>query len=152
VFITWTWQLGVGQLNPSGPLAIMSCSMQTLQVWRWKHGNNIIFLGWSAQIINHQIFTVGCIRVGLKPLFFDETKDRLVSVKKTNLVRRFDYVRVRQNISSEKAVNGISFWLFRKHSSWEMDRETEWQSDIATEHIFMNLLDFNTQLWENCLT
>ena len=76
---------------------------------------------WSLQKMydtdNHQIFTVGCIRVGLKPLFFDETKDWLVSVKKTNLVRRFDYVRVRQNISSEKAVNGISFWLFRKHSS-----------------------------------
>ncbi len=30
---------------------------------------------------NHQFFAVGCIRVGLKPLFFDETKDRLVSVK-----------------------------------------------------------------------
>jgi hypothetical protein len=61
---------------------------------------------------NHQIFTVGCIRVGLKPLFFDDTKDRLVSVKRTNQFQMFDCVRVRQNISSEKAVNGISFRLF----------------------------------------
>ena len=72
----------------------------------WKSSGTIVVYG------NHQIFTVGCIRVGLKPLFFDETKDRLVLVKRTNQFRMFDCVRVRQIISSEKAVNGISFRLF----------------------------------------
>jgi hypothetical protein len=66
---------------------------------------------------NHQFFAVGCIRVGLKPLFFDETKDRLVLVKKPNLFRKFDCVRVRQNNSSEKVVNGISFRLVSENLS-----------------------------------
>ena len=85
---------------------------------RMKHSftnpyNSLILKAFSFLLVvsNHQFFVVGCIRVGLKPLFFDETKDRLVSVKKPNLFRKFDCVRVRQNNSSEKAVNGISFRL-----------------------------------------